>query len=142
MSKAPQRAARRCHRQLADPDAASWVCWQCLCDLAGPHPRMPLYALANDNWIGRERLEVREASEATRWLSCLGRCCWKQVRLGHGSPELQQKGITGNTIFLPQDLLLGRRSRSCASPTGNHQLDMVAGSLVAHSRHRALANKP
>ena len=44
-------------------------------DLGGPRPRMPLYALANDNWIGRERIEVREASEATRWFSCLGRVC-------------------------------------------------------------------
>ena len=63
---------------------------------------MPLNALANDNWIGRENPAIREASEATRWLSCLGRCCWKQVRLGHGSPDLQQKGITGNTIFFAQ----------------------------------------
>merc|ERR1712032_1030096 len=63
---------------------------------------MPLCALANDNWIGRERLEVREASEATRWLSSFGRVCWKQLRLGRGAPDLQQKGITGNTIFLAQ----------------------------------------
>ena len=87
---------------------------------------MPLYALANDNWIGTERLEVREASEATRWLSCLGRCCWKQVRLGHGSPELQQKGITGNTIFLPQPFV-SLSSSALELPPGAHALlDMVS----------------
>ena len=87
---------------VGDSEIASWVCWECLSDLAAPHPRMPLYALANDNWIGRERLEVRETSEATRWLSCLGRVCWKQVRLGRGAPNTLQKGITGNTVFLAQ----------------------------------------
>ena len=73
---------------VGDVEMASWVCWQCLVDLGGPRPRMPLYALANDNWIGRERVEVREASEATRWLSCLGRMCWKQLRLGRGAPDV------------------------------------------------------
>ena len=81
---------------------ASWVCWECLADLGCARPRMPLYALANENWIGRES---REASEATRWLSCLGRVCRKQLRLGRGTPDLQQKGITGNTIFLAQETL-------------------------------------
>ena len=31
-------------------------------------PRLPLYVVANDNWIGREKLEVRKASQATHWL--------------------------------------------------------------------------
>ena len=87
---------------VGDAEMASWVCWQCLVDLSGARPRMPLYALANDNWVGRERVEVKEASEATRWLSCLGRVCWKQLRLGHGAPDVQQRGIAGNTIFLAQ----------------------------------------
>ena len=87
---------------VGDANVASWVCWDCLVDLSGARPRLPLYSLANDNWIGRERVEVREASEATRWLSCLGRVCWKQLRLGRGAPDVQQRGIAGNTIFLAQ----------------------------------------
>ena len=63
---------------------------------------MPLNGLTHDNLIGREKVHVREASKTTNSLASFGRCCWKQVRLGHGSPELQQKGLTGNTIFLPQ----------------------------------------
>ena len=35
-------------------------------------------------------------------LASLGRCCWKQVRLGRGTPDVQQKGITGNTILFAQ----------------------------------------
>ena len=35
-------------------------------------------------------------------LAPLGRCCWKQVRLGKGAPDVQQKGITGNTILFAQ----------------------------------------
>ena len=63
---------------------------------------MPLNGLTNDNWIGREKVHVREASKATKMLASLGRCCWKQVRLGKGIPDVQQKGISGNTIFFAQ----------------------------------------
>ena len=63
---------------------------------------MPLNALVNDNWIGRERVHVRGASKAPKMLASLGRCCWKQVRLGKGVPDVQQKGITGNTILFAQ----------------------------------------
>ena len=36
-------------------------------------------------------------------LASLGRCCWKQVRLGRASEETQQqKGLIGNTIFFAQ----------------------------------------
>ena len=45
---------------------------------------------------------MREASKATKMLASLGRCCWKQVRLGKGAPDVQQKGISGNTIFFAQ----------------------------------------
>ena len=63
---------------------------------------MPLNALVNDNWIGREPVNVRGASKATKMLASLGRCCWKQVRLGKGAPDAQQKGIAGNTILFAQ----------------------------------------
>ena len=63
---------------------------------------MPKNALANDNWIGRESMVVRNASQGTKWLSCLGRACWRQVRLGRGAPDTQQRGLSGNTILLAQ----------------------------------------
>ena len=63
---------------------------------------MRLDALANDNWGGRERPHVRAASKATKMLASIGRCCWKQVRLGKGAPDVQQKGISGNTILFAQ----------------------------------------
>ena len=44
----------------------------------------------------------RFASKATKMLASLGRCCWKQVRLGKGAPDAQQKGIAGNTILFAQ----------------------------------------
>ena len=50
----------------------------------------------------REKLHVREAPKATKMLTSVGRCCWKRVRLGKGAPDVQQKGISGNTIFFAQ----------------------------------------
>ena len=45
--------------------------------------------------LADERLHVREAS--------LVRCCWKQGRLGrHSDPAVQEKALTGNTIFFAQ----------------------------------------
>ena len=36
-------------------------------------------------------------------LVSLGRCCWKQVRLGrHSDPAVQEKALSGNTIFFAQ----------------------------------------
>ena len=64
--------------------------------------QIPLDALVNDNWIGREKINVREATVATKTLLSLGRACWKQVRLGRGKPDVQQKAICGNTIFFAQ----------------------------------------
>ena len=55
----PVGEAPRC-AGVGDPEAVSWVCWECLADLGGARPRMPLYALANDNWVGRERVEVKD----------------------------------------------------------------------------------
>ena len=51
---------------------------------------------------GREKEYVRNASKATHMLSSLARCCHRQIRLGKGSPDVQQKGISGNTIFFAQ----------------------------------------
>ena len=72
-------------------------------DLAGKQPKMPINACVNDNWIGRERSHVRVASQATKMLASLGRCCWKQIRLGRaGDPAVQEKAFAGNTIFFAQ----------------------------------------
>ncbi len=87
---------------VGDANALVWVCWDCLNDLCAKKPKMPLNALVNDNWIGRELMLVRNASKATKMLAPLGRCCWKQVRLGKGAPDVQQKGISGNTILFAQ----------------------------------------
>ena len=72
-------------------------------DIAAKKPEMPVNACANDNWLGRERVHVREASTATKVLASLGRCCWKQVRLGRREdPGVQETGLTANSIFLAQ----------------------------------------
>lgn len=62
---------------------------------------MPLCGLTNDNFIGREK-HVRDAPPATKMLASIARCCFKQVRLGKGSPDAQQKGICGNAIYFAQ----------------------------------------
>ena len=114
-SGAAQRAAGAETRPpcagIGDPSMPIWSCAECLGDLCGQHPRLPLYAFPNDNWIGREKMLVRNTTEATRWLSSLGRFCWKQVRLGRGpqskgaaqpGEDNRQTGVTGNTIFFAQ----------------------------------------
>ena len=87
---------------VGDPDAHVWVCWDCLSDVCAKKPALPLNGLTNDNWIGREKPYVRAASRALKMLASIGRCCWKQIRLGKGAPDVQQKGIVGNTIFFAQ----------------------------------------
>ena len=87
---------------IGDPAVPVWACWECLTDLGAVKPKMPRDACANDNWIGREKIHVRDSSRATKMLASLGRCCWKQIRLGKGEANVQQKGVTGNTIFFSQ----------------------------------------
>ena len=87
---------------VGDIDGLVWACWGCLTDLCARKPKMPLDALANDNWCDRERPHVRAASKATKMLAPIGRCCWKQVRLGKGAPDVRQKGISGSTILFAQ----------------------------------------
>ena len=75
---------------VGDATALVWACWECISDLCAKKPKMPLNGLTNDNWIGRERAHVRGASKATKMLASLGRCCWRQVRLGKGSPDVHR----------------------------------------------------
>ena len=49
---------------IGDENCHVWSCWDCLMDVAAQNPKMPVNACANDNWIGRERVNVREASTA------------------------------------------------------------------------------
>ena len=48
-------------------------------DIVAKKPKMPVNACANDNWIGRERVHVREASTATKglaaWADAVGDKC-------------------------------------------------------------------
>ena len=46
---------------IGDPKKPVWVCWDCLTSLGAHRPVMPLNGLTNDNWIGREKVHVREA---------------------------------------------------------------------------------
>ena len=88
---------------VGDANSHVWSCWDCLMDIIGKKPKMPVNACANDNWIGRERAHVREASTATKALASLGRCCWKQVRLGRcQDPAVEETRLTANSIFLAQ----------------------------------------
>jgi hypothetical protein len=87
---------------IGDPKGIVWACWECLIDLCSKRPQIPLDAFVNDNWIGREWINVRRATYAAKTLLSLGRACWKQVRLGRGKPDVQQKGVCGNTIFFVQ----------------------------------------
>ena len=88
---------------IGDDNCHVWSCWDCLMDIVKKKPIMPVHACANDNWLGRERVHVREASTATKELASLGRCCWRQVRLGRrGDPAVQEIGLTANSIFLAQ----------------------------------------
>ena len=55
---------------------------------------------ANDNWIGRERPHVRDASTATKMLAALGRTRMQQTRIGRrGEPAAQETALAGNTIL-------------------------------------------
>ena len=59
---------------VGDPEAYVCACWECVNDVCAKKPIMPLNGLTNDNWIGREKVHVREASKATKMLASLGRC--------------------------------------------------------------------
>ena len=78
----PVAEAPRC-AGVGDPEVASWVCWECLADLGRARPRMPLHAFANDNWIGRERVEVRRPPRlpagSAAWGACAGNSCDSDV---------------------------------------------------------------
>ncbi len=47
---------------VGDEDGLVFAFWECLVGAATKKPRSPLNALADDNWIGREHPDVRDAS--------------------------------------------------------------------------------
>lgn len=89
---------------VGNADVPCWLCRDCASALCKHEPSMPKCALANDFWLGRERPEFRELSDATKWLLSLGRPCWKKVCLGRRSSSANelQCGSTGNVIFVAQ----------------------------------------
>ena len=92
---------------VGDPAYAVWTCWDCLASLGAQQPRMPLNGLTNDNWIGREKVHVRDATPATKMLSSIARCCFKQVRLGKGIFFSQPTAeIPSMTLPPPDDALV------------------------------------
>ena len=64
---------RRVTQCALDGEATSWVCADCHDSLKGPTPRMPKYALANFNWLGRHSPELRETTLGHQLLLPLGR---------------------------------------------------------------------
>ena len=99
----PAGADRPSCAGVGDPRGFTWACWDCVSDLGAAKPKMPVFACANDNWIGRERDCARTASRATKMLASLGRCCWQQIRLGRQKdPAVQETALVGNTIFFAQ----------------------------------------
>ena len=63
---------------------------------------MPEYALANDLWLGRERVALQNGSLGLRMLLGLGRPCFRKLLLGKGQKDTLQSGFTGNHILISQ----------------------------------------
>ena len=68
------------------------MCRACLADLGSSRPRMPKNALANDNWIGREPMVVRTASQGT-----VAELSWEGVlEAGAAGPRLAEHAAEGS----------------------------------------------
>ena len=87
---------------IADPNATCLLCLDCLRDIFKKKPRMPKYALATDFWLGREHVDFKQLSDASRWLLSLARPVWKSIYLGanYGQPEPKQVGTANNCLFV------------------------------------------
>ena len=88
------------------------VCGDCGYALSAPTPQkvqMPMYALANDNWIGRMPFPLALGGEPLpgmelESLAC-GRVCVKKVIAEperQGPRDERQGGLRGNSIAFPQ----------------------------------------
>ena len=102
-SNSPEAAEHQC-AGVGDIDAMVWMCPQCVSCLCRPAKdiNMPPLALANGNWLGREHPLYQGLNLGTKKLLSRGRACWHKLILGKGQEAEQQKGITGNSIFLAQ----------------------------------------
>ena len=88
------------------------VCLQCALDLKGPsrkHVSMPRFALANDNWIGRQPFPLHPGGEPLREMEvkslARGRMCVKKIIAEpekKGPRDTKQGGLVGNAIAFPQ----------------------------------------
>ena len=88
------------------------VCWDCGYALSAPTPQkvqMPMYALANDNWIGRMPFPLAPGGEPLHEMElkslARGRMCVKKViaEPGRQGPrDERQGGLRSNSIAFPQ----------------------------------------
>ena len=76
---------------IGDEQRCVFACWDCLIDLAGKQPKMPINACVNDNWIGRERSHVRAASQATKMLASLANPLRPRRRSGCAGEGLRRQ---------------------------------------------------
>ena len=89
---------------FGDPTSPQAACASCKQALMATPLLMPRYALANDLWIGRCPPALQDLEAGTQKLLPLVRTCI-QVTILQGSglpPSERQRGLIGNSIFLPQ----------------------------------------
>ena len=89
---------------IGDPDQTARICFHCatcLC-VEDKFIKMPEYALANDLWLGRERVALQNGSLGLRMILGLGRACFRKLLLGKGQKDTLQSGFTGNHILISQ----------------------------------------
>ena len=60
---------------------------------------MPEYALANDLWLGRVPVDLRNGSLGLRMLLGLGRLCFRKQLLGKGEDGYSAVWIEGQPHF-------------------------------------------
>ena len=85
---------------IGDPDETAWICYDCAGCLCVEERliKMPLYALANLLWIGREHPLLQGRSLGLRVLLSLGRACFRKMFLGKGRRDEQERGLSGNAL--------------------------------------------
>ena len=89
---------------VGDPDQTARICFNCASCLCVDDKliKIPEYALANDFWIGRQRVALQNGSLGLRMLLGLGRPCFRKLLLGKGQKDTLQSGFTGNHILISQ----------------------------------------
>ena len=99
------------------------VCFDCGKSLEGaPEVKMPMNALANDNWIGRVPFPLRPGGEPLRDMElrslARGRVCVNKIIAEpekRGPRDERQGGLVGNFICFPQAKVGGISDRTSGS---------------------------